>query len=123
MARSPHKKVHAECPFGASTWADCDRAADDVKADWDAMQQVILVHRIVLREQELGKAQGFREKNLFDQLVRVFRGTQADLMSDDGNPNMGAWAIRLRAAVARYHARDIPAYNLYTAPRAEEAGV
>lgn len=27
MAREPHKKVHPDCPNGATTWAACDRAA------------------------------------------------------------------------------------------------
>jgi len=123
VPRSPHKKVHEVCPWGVTTWADCDRAADNAKADWDAMQQVILIHKIALREQETGKAQGFKDKNLFDQLVRVFRGTQEDLTTDDGNPNVGPWALRLRAAVARYHAGDVPVYNLYQPPsRAGEGG-
>lgn len=112
--RPPHKTAHATCEYGAANWADCDKARDNAKADWDAMQQVILAIRIVSKEREAGRAEGYREKSMFDQLVRVFRGTQEDLMNDDGNPHVGPWALRLRAAVARYHAGDLPRYNLYT---------
>lgn len=125
MARPPHKKAHEVCPFGVTTtWADCDKARDDAKADWDAMQQVILAYNIVVREQAKGRAEGYREKSLFDQLVRYLRGQQADLMNDDGNPHVGPWAMRLRAAIERFKAGDIPVYCLYrpVPPGTQEGG-
>jgi hypothetical protein len=114
VPRSPHKKVHEVCPWGSTTWAECDKAADNAKADWDAMQQVILAYRIALRP---GRNEGYRGDNsLFAQLVRYIRGQQEDIMNEDGNPHVGPWALRLRAAIARFIAGDLPRYNLYRIP-------
>lgn len=114
MARSPHKKAHAVCPYGVDgTWAECDKVFDGIRADWDAMQQVILAARIVDRRDTRTYRKG---KDAFSQLVRWMDGQQADIMNDDGNSHVGAFVVRLRAARERYIAGDLPRYNLYTPP-------
>lgn len=111
MARPPHKQAHEVCPFGVTTtWADCDKARDSAYTDWQAMQQVILAYNIVVG----GRAQAFRkEKGQLAQLVQFIAGEREDIMNDEGNPSEAAFVIRLRAAIERVKAGDLPAYNLY----------
>lgn len=42
------------------------------------------------------------DANTYSQVVQVLAGTRPDLTNKEGNPNMGAQAKRLRAAVERY---------------------
>jgi len=75
------------------------------------MQQVLLAYRIALS----GNIKGYRkDKGQFAQLVKVIAGEQADFMNEDGNPSQAAWVVRLRAAIERVKAGDLPSYNLYT---------
>jgi hypothetical protein len=108
--RSPHKKVHANCEYGASTWAECDKAADNVYADWQAMQQVLLAYRVALTGRRI------RENNHFAQLVDIMLGHREVIVNKDGNPNEGQDVARLYAAIERVKAGDIPGYTLYTLP-------
>lgn len=80
------------------------------------MQQVILAYNIAAR----GETKPYRKDNsLFGQLVRHIAGEQADIMNDDGNPSQAPYAIRIREAIARVIAGDLPRYNLYE-PHASE---
>lgn len=104
-------------PRGHTHWEGgpvCDlptkKACDDRKQDWDAMQQVILAFNIVQR----GDIRSYRkEKSVFAQLVRYIAGEQGDIMNDDGNASQAPWVLRLRAAIERVKAGDLPSYNLY----------
>jgi hypothetical protein len=125
MARAPHKKAHEVCPFGVTTtWADCDKARDDMYVDWQAMQQVILAYNTVVKAGGETPASYRKEKGLYAQLVQLIGGTREDLTNDDGNPHEGAWALRLRAAIERFKAGDIPVYCLYrpVPPATNEGG-
>lgn len=114
MARPPHKKAHDVCPFGVTTtWADCDKARDNAYADWQAMQQVILAYNTVVKAGGETPAAYRKSTTLYDQLVQLIGGSREDLMNDDGNPHEGPWAVRLRAAIERFKAGDIPVYCLY----------
>lgn len=116
MRRPLHRVAHVECPYGAANWAACDAAFKDIREDWDAMQQVILAYKIALRPGQ----HGYRGDSLFDQLVRYIRGQQEDLTNKDGNPYASTWAMRIRAAIARFIAGDLPRYNLYQIPGLQE---
>lgn len=120
VKRRPHKLAHPTCEYGATTWSDCDKAVTRAKGDWDAFQQVLLAYRIALREAGQ-RAQGFKADGLFDQLVQIIRGTRQDFVNEDGNPHMGPWAVKLRAAIDRFKAGDFPAYNLYAIPGLNDA--
>jgi hypothetical protein len=86
------------------------KACEDRKAAWDAMQQVILAYNIALR----GETKPYRrEKTALAQLVRYIAGEQEDIMNDDGNASQAPWVLRLRAAIERFKAGDLPEYNLY----------
>ncbi len=112
MARSPHKTVHADCPNGAATWSDCDRAVEDIVRDWQAMQTVILAFNIA------SEGRRINEDNFLAQLIDYISGHSRDLLNKDGNPAISADAMRVRAAIERFKAGDLPAYNLYTPTRA-----
>lgn len=104
-------------PRGHTHWEGgptCDlptkKACEERKADWDAMQQVILAYNIAAR----GETKPYRKGDtLFNQLVRYIAGEQDDIVNGDGNPNMGPFAVRLRRAIDRVKAGDLPEYNLY----------
>lgn len=111
--RRKHSVAHATCPYGADNWARCDKYRDVEYLNWCAMQQVILAARVV----DAGETKPYRkDKGIFAQLVQWLNGDREDIMNDDGNPNEGAFVVRLRAARARYLAGDLPRYNLYTPP-------
>ena len=107
-----------------SHWAGgrvCDlptkKACEDRKADWDAMQQVILAHGIAVR----GATKPYRKGDtVFNQLVRYIAGEQDDITTKDGNPNVTPWVLRLRAAIERVKAGDLPGYNLYEPATGQE---
>lgn len=108
--RAPHKQVHATCEFGATTWSDCDKARDNAYLDWQAMQQVILAYNLVVA----GKAGEFRKTdNALSSLVLYISGDAAEMLNDDGNPSRAPFVMRIRAAIERFKAGDLPAYNLY----------
>jgi hypothetical protein len=104
-------------PRGHTHWEGgpvCDlptkKACDERKADWDAMQQVILAYNVVVR----GDARRYRkEKSVIGQLVRYISGDQEDIMNDDGNASQAPWVLRLRSAIERFKAGDLPVYCLY----------
>lgn len=93
------------------------KACDDRKADWDAMQQVILAYNVVVRGDS---ARYRREKSVLGQLVRYITGEQEDIMNDDGNPSQAPGVLRLRAAIERVKAGDLPVYTLYTPSTGQE---
>jgi hypothetical protein len=108
--RPPHKKAHATCEYGATTWGECDKARDNAYADWQAMQQVILAYNIVVG----GRAKAFKKDDTqFGQLVQLINGDRDIFVNDDGNESRAPFIERLRAAIARFSAGDLPAYNLY----------
>lgn len=111
--RTPHKKAHAVCPWAAATWGACDKAADSAYADWQAMQQVLLAWRVATAGEAAVKRYR-KDDGQFAQLVRVVAGEAEDIMNDDGNPARTPWVQRLRAAIERVKAGDLPAYTLYT---------
>lgn len=111
--RQPHKTVHAVCPWGVTTWGECDKARDNAYADWQAFQAVLLSYIIVVREE---RPKGFKGDSLDEQLVQLIRGQRQQLMNKDGNPAVSPWAQRLLAAIERFKAGDFPAYNLYRLP-------
>lgn len=112
MARQPHKKVHANCEYGASTWAECDRARDDEFGDWQAMQQVILAYNLVVAAGGVPRwARG--EHGQFAQLIQLIGGEREYLTNIEGNPAVSPWSQRLMAAVERVKAGELPRYNLY----------
>lgn len=39
MPRAPHKKAHAECPNGATTWGDCEKAEKEARGRCVAMTE------------------------------------------------------------------------------------
>lgn len=89
------------------------KACDEAYADWQATQQVLLAVKVV----RAGHVRGFKgDKSVTAQLVRYIAGEQADILNDDGNPHEGPWVVRLRAAIERLKAGDVPGYNLYTMP-------
>jgi hypothetical protein len=74
------------------------------------MQQVILAFNIAIR----GETKSYRkEKTQFAQLVRYISGEQDDIMNEDGNRSLAPWVVRLRAAIERVKAGELPGYNLY----------
>lgn len=109
-ARRPlHKVAHATCPL--PNWAACDKVRDETYADWQAMQQVLLAYNIVVGD----RWKAYRkDKGAFAQLVQFLAGERQDIMNDDGNASQAAWVLRLRAAIERVKAGDLPGYNLYT---------
>jgi hypothetical protein len=121
MKRPLHKVAHATCEYGASNWAQCDRARDMAYQDWQAMQQVILAYNIVRK----GHALSFKKAGgLFAQLVLFIAGERDDLTDADGNPAVTLWAMRTRDAIERFKSGDLPVYNLYepVAPAADQGG-
>ena len=114
--RAAHKVCHPTCAH--ANWADCDRASDSRYIEWQAMQQVILAYNIVVSS----RASVFlKDKGTFAQLVQHIAGKSEDIMNDEGNPSQTPFVIKLRAAIARVKAGDLPGYNLYRpAPPAEE---
>jgi hypothetical protein len=74
------------------------------------MQQVILAYRIAMT----GDVKPYRkDKTVFAQLVRYIAGEQEDMTNADGNPNQTPWVARLRSAIERVKAGDLPVYCLY----------
>jgi hypothetical protein len=124
MARPLHRKAHPDCKYGAANWGECDKASDNEFADWQAMQQVILAYNTVVKAGGETPTAYRKEKGLYAQLVQLIGGTREDLTNDDGNPHEGAWALRLRAAIERFKAGDIPVYCLYrpVPPATNEGG-
>lgn len=111
--RSPHKQVHPTCPWGASTWGECDKAADNAYQDWQAFQMVLLAYKIVIAEE---RPKGYKGSSLDEQVVQLIRGQREQLVNGDGNPAVSTWAKRLYSAIERFKAGDFPAYNLYEIP-------
>lgn len=110
MKRPLHRLAHVNCEYGAANWSACDRARDNAYADWQAMQQVILAFNIATR----GDTRPYRkEKGAFAQLVQYLAGEREDITNDDGNPSEAPWVMRLRAAIERVKAGQLPGYNLY----------
>lgn len=106
--RPPHKKVHENCEYGADTWAQCDKAVDAIVADWGAMQQVILAFNIAQEGRRI------KQDNFLARLIDYIGGDSRELLTKDGShPDMSPWAVRVRAAIERAKAGDLPAYNLY----------
>lgn len=116
MRRPLHKVGHPDCAH--ANWSECDKARDVRYQDWQAMQSVILAYNLVVQ----GKVNDFlRDKGTFAQLVQHIAGKREDIMNDDGNPSMTPFVIKLRAAIERFKAGDLPGYNLYRpVPPAEE---
>jgi hypothetical protein len=108
VKRPLHKKAHLLCPY--PNWSACDKAADDAKADWDAMQQVLLAYRIASEGRRL------KEDNQFANLIDYIGGHVEVILNKEGNPNRSTWVTRLLAAIERFKAGDLPAYNLYGIP-------
>lgn len=102
--------VEGRGPCTFKTKKECD----DTYADWQAMQQVLLAYSIVMQ----GRAKDYKkDKGQLAQLVRYIAGEQEDILNAEGNPSEAPWAARLRAAVARVVAADLPGYTLYTPGR------
>lgn len=115
--RAPHKQVHANCEYGATTWADCDRAVDAVVRDWQAMQTVILAYNIALSGRRI------KEDNFIARLVDYIGGhSRALLVKDGSHEDVGPEAMRVHAAIERFKAGNLPAYNLYRPALAGEEG-
>lgn len=95
------------------------KACEEAYADWQAMQQVILAWRIASRSENL---RPWRGGSVFDQLVLVIAGAQADITTAEGNVSQAPWVKRLRAALERAKAGDLPRYNLYRLQAAAETG-
>ena len=86
------------------------KACDERFQDWQAMQQVILAYNIAAR----GETKPYRkDKSLFGQLIRYIAGEQGDIMNDDGNSSQAPFTIRVRGAIERVIAGDLPGCNLY----------
>lgn len=118
MARPLHKKAHENCPH--ANWGECDKATTAAYTDWQAMQQVILAYNVVVG----GRAGAFRkEESAFAQLVKLIAGEREDIMNDDGNPSQSVFVIRLRDAIERFKAGDLPVYNLVEPVRPAESEV
>lgn len=118
--RAAHKVAHAVCPYGAANWSDCDKAAKEVYSDWQAMQQVILAYNVAAR----GDTKRWRkDSGAFAQLVLYIAGEREEMLNDDGNPSQAPWVMRLRAAIERFKAGDLPVYNQVTPvpPAVQEA--
>lgn len=111
VRRPLHKTAHSLCQH--ANWSACDKAADNAKADWDAMQQVILAYNLVVRAGGETPKEFRKGKGLFEQLVQLIGGAREELVNDDGNPHQGPWPTRIRAAITRFKAGDLPTYNLY----------
>lgn len=93
------------------------KACDDRYADWQAMQQVIAAYNVVVSN----RWKAYRkEKSAFAQLVLWLAGDRTDIMNDDGNPSQAPWVIRLRAAIRRVIAGEVPRYTLYRLAEARE---
>ena len=106
--RAPHKQVHEVCPFGAGTWSACDTAATNAYTDWQAMQQVILAFNVVQEGRRI------KEDNFLARLIDYIGGHSRALLTKDGShEDVSAWAMRTHAAIERFKAGDLPAYNLY----------
>jgi hypothetical protein len=120
MRRALHKVAHEECPWGVANWSDCDKATDNAKADWDAMQQVILAYNIAARG---GSRPYKKDKGAFAQLVLYIAGDRGEILNEDGNASQAPWVLRLRSAIERFIAGDLPVYNLYepAVPAQQEA--
>lgn len=98
------------CSF--RTKKDCE----ENYADWQAFQQVLLAYRIALS----GATKPYRkDKGVMAQLVQYIAGERDEIVNEDGNPSQQPFVRRLRAAIARFKAGDIPAYNLYDIPTKE----
>lgn len=110
----PYYEQAPTCPL--RTLKECD----NVVADWQAMQQVILAYNIAARG---GHAPYRKEKSAFAQLVLYIAGERDEILNDDGNASQAPWVLRLRAAIERFKAGDLPSYNLYrpVPPAAQEA--
>ena len=115
MARRGH---HHATPWQVEKAAElgidiplCDlptiKACDDRKADWDAMQMVILAYNVASRGDRI------KEDNVLAQLIDVIGGHKEVIMTKEGNPSVTPWVKRLYAAMERFKAGDLPAYNLY----------
>lgn len=86
------------------------KACDDRYADWQAMQQVILAYNIA----GSGDTRAYRkEKSVLARLVLYISGESHDILNDEGNPNLSPWVVRIRRAIERFAAGDLPGYNLY----------
>lgn len=106
MPRQNHSHYEGGPPCRFST----KKACDDNYADWQAMQQVLLAYDIAVR----GDMKPWKkEKSAFAQLVLYIAGERDDITNEDGNPSTAPWVVRLRAAVERVKASDLPLYNLY----------
>lgn len=116
--RAPHKTVHAECPFGATTWGDCDKITADKYADWQAMQAVL--HGMLTVVRDAGKPdhqKWWRKGDTMDeQLIQLIAGRRERILNKDGNPSEAPWVRRFMRAIERVAAGDIPQYNLYGMP-------
>lgn len=108
MRRPLHKQAHADCPY--PNWASCDRASAETKADWDAMQQVLLAYVIAAEGRRI------KEDNVFAQLVDLIGGHREFIENKSKNANESVWVKRLLAAIERVKAGNLPAYNLYRIP-------
>lgn len=112
---APRTHVHRE--GGPACDLPTKKACEDRKAEWDAMQQVILAYNIVMR----GDTKPYRkDKTAFAQLVKYIAGEQDEMMNDEGNPSRAPWVMRLRAAIARVIAGDLPVYTLYRPQSGQE---
>jgi hypothetical protein len=119
--RPLHKIAHPVCEWAAANWGDCDKARAVVYADWQAMQQVILAYNVCMT----GDTTKYRkEKSQFAGLVQYINGDVEEMLNDDGNPSVAPFVVRLRAAIERFKAGDLPAYNLYqpVVPAVTEGG-
>lgn len=108
------ESLRAVCKFRTK------RECEDNFADWQAMQMVLLAYNIVMQ----GRAKRYKkDKGQFAQLVRLIAGEQDDILTDEGNPNMSPWVNRLRAAIQRIKAGELPGYTLYTPEEPAESEV
>jgi len=110
--RGKHGEVHSKCRF--KSWAECD----DAYAEWQAMQQVLLAYRLLMAQTKLAQTKWWDrgDKTQFRQLMKYIAGEQQDIYNGDGLPAQDAWTKRLKAAINRVVAADLPRYNLYEVP-------
>lgn len=84
---------HTHRPGGPACIHPTKKACEDAFVQWQADEQVRLARIIVAG----GRAGAFRrDRGVFAQLVSVLAGDRADIMTQEGNPNVSPFVVRLR---------------------------
>lgn len=96
------------------------KACDEHFADWQAMQAVLLAYSIVVRDDGKPVRWWMKDRSpdatLDVQLAQYIAGERAELTNKEGNPSMSPFVKRVRKAIERVKAGDLPTYNQIKLP-------